>query len=499
MKVLSINRNSLIVRLLFPILAVLIFQAILFSGSIMYGGTIEEIREISFNKFNEQVLSRKNYLQRETQRTANLLKFEHDIQSELDSFLDSNQMDFSELTGDPQLVTELLENTVDHTISVLRQNTVTGAFIVFTQNNGDEYSGIYVRDLDPLLNPNDNSDIIMERGPSDVALKANISLGKSWLPSFDLTEEQDFVNSIYKPMVAAYKNKKTIIEDLGYWSRPYKLGIYDVEAISYSIPLRDKDGEPYGVIGIDLTLDYLRKLLNYDELADNKQAAYLLAIGDKAGLRFENVLINGPMFKGVLDIGGQTVFDEGPEYQDIYVMQEDGEEDATVYGSIHYLNLYNPNTLFEEDRWALVGVIKDTSLFDSVSRIKTNILISVLISLGVGVLGAVFTGLGFVKPIFTLASRLRDSDPEKTITLGRTRVKEIDDLALAVESLSSQVAESASRLSKIIGMVNIPIAAFEHDLNENRVFVLKVSLRLQVSKTHIIKTTIFPVHSSMSC
>ena len=147
----------------------------------------------------------------------------------------------------------------------------------------------------------------MERGPSDVALKANISLGKSWLPSFDLTEEQDFVNSIYKPMVAAYKNKKTIIEDLGYWSRPYKLGIYDVEAISYSIPLRDKDGEPYGVIGIDLTLDYLRKLLNYDELADNKQAAYLLAIGDKAGLRFENVLINGPMFKGVLDIGGQTV------------------------------------------------------------------------------------------------------------------------------------------------------------------------------------------------
>ncbi|NLI60306.1 MAG: EAL domain-containing protein [Clostridiales bacterium] len=485
MKVLSINRNSLIVRLLFPILAVLIFQAIIFSGSIMYGGTIEEIREISFNKFNEQVLSRKNYLQRETQRTANLLKFEHDIQSELDSFLDSNQMDFSELTGDPQLVTELLENTVDHAISVLRQNTVTGAFIVFTQNNGDEYSGIYVRDLDPLLNPNDNSDIIMERGPSDVALKANISLGKSWLPSFDLTEEQDFVNSIYKPMVAAYKNKKTIIEDLGYWSRPYKLGIYDVEAISYSIPLRDKDGEPYGVIGIDLTLDYLRKLLNYDELADNKQAAYLLAIGDKAGLRFENVLINGPMFKGVLDIGGQTVFDEGPEYQDIYVMQEDGEEDATVYGSIHYLNLYNPNTLFEEDRWALVGVIKDTSLFDSVSRIKTNILISVLISLGVGVLGAVFTGLGFVKPIFTLASRLRDSDPEKTITLGRTRVKEIDDLALAVESLSSQVAESASRLSKIIGMVNIPIAAFEHDLNENRVFCTESFFKITgVENTH---------------
>ena len=37
-------------------------------------------------------------------------------------------------------------------------------------------------------------------------------------------------------------------------------------------------GNPYGVIGIDLTLDYLRKMLYYDEIADNKQGAYLLAI-----------------------------------------------------------------------------------------------------------------------------------------------------------------------------------------------------------------------------
>jgi len=56
------------------------------------------------------------------------------------------------------------------------------------------------------------------------------------------------------------------------------------------------------------------------------------------------------------------------------------------------------------------------------------------------------------------------------VVLAKTNIAEIDDLAISIGTLSSKVAESADKLSKIIGMMKIPIGAFEHDPNEDRVF-----------------------------
>ena len=66
---------------------------------------------------------------------------------------------------------------MDHTIFVLRQRMVTGAFIVLTGENGKEHPGVYIRDLDPLFNPADNSDLSMEIGPSAVARKLTFPWG----------------------------------------------------------------------------------------------------------------------------------------------------------------------------------------------------------------------------------------------------------------------------------------------------------------------------------
>src|SRR5690606_18352483 len=52
----------------------------------------------------------------------------------------------------------------------------------------------------------------------------------------------------------------------------------------------------------------------------------------------------------------------------------------------------------------------------------------------------------------------------------KTNIAEIDDLASSIESLSSKVAESGDKLSRIIGMMKIPIGAFEHDSKEDMVF-----------------------------
>lgn len=79
------------------------------------------------------------------------------------------------------------------------------------------------------------------------------------------------------------------ISDLGYWSEPYCLYGDGKEVISYSVPLILSDGTVYGVLGIDLTLDYLKSLIPYSEIGEKNQGAYLLGIE-------KNVMESSQMF-----------------------------------------------------------------------------------------------------------------------------------------------------------------------------------------------------------
>ncbi|MDD3839430.1 MAG: EAL domain-containing protein, partial [Clostridia bacterium] len=455
---------------LFVMLAVLFVQALVFAGVILYGGTIEELNNNSFEILNQRVTGRKNYLQNEAiQRWSNLAKFEHDIQGKINSFLQEKDINNSKFQQEQDLAYEFLERVVEDAIFVIRQRMVTGAFIVLNGENGEQCPGIYIRDLDPLFNPNDNSDLIMEIGPSAVARKAGICLGRSWMPQFILSEEDDNFDFYYKTMWAAKEHPDAAISDLGYWSRPFKLDEYDVEVITYSVPLIDEKGNPYGVIGIDLTLDYLRKMLYFDEIVGNKQGVYLLGIWDEEDMAFENVLSSGPMFKKFVGDESQIVFKQDPRYANIYKLQTDRTSE-TIYGCIHRLKLYNTNTPFENDNWVLAGVVDENSLLKPTKNIKLFVMIALFVTLVVGIIGVIFAGMWFVKPITSLVRELGASNPEEAIVLEKTNITEIDDLALAIEAMSSKVADSASRLSRIIGMVNIPIGAFEHDLSEDKVF-----------------------------
>lgn len=446
-------------------------KTFLFAGNIWYGGTIEELNNNSVDLLREQVLSRKNYLQNEMiQRWSNLTKYEHDVQTGMESFLREKNITPTTLKQEPHLAFEFLERGVHDAIFAIRQRMVTGAFIVLMTENGKQHPGVYIRDSDPLFNPNDNSDLSIEVGPSTVARKAEISLGMGWEPRFTLSEEDDATAFYYKPLKAAQKNWGNDISDLGYWSKPFKLNKYSVEAITYSVPLIDTEGNPYGVIGIELTLDYLRKLLYYDEIADNKQGAYVLGIADDKDMVFENIVSSGPIFSKIFGDSTRTIFDEKTEYDNIYRLNNGQNNLDSVYGCVHYLNLYNNNTPFQNEKWALIGIVEEITLFKPASQILLYVAISLLSSFIVGMVGVVLVGIWFVNPITTLVRNVRNSDPEKSIVLDKTNIAEIDDLAWSIETLSNKVAESADKLSKIIGMMEIPIGAFEHNSKEDRVF-----------------------------
>ena len=69
------------------------------------------------------------------------------------------------------------------------------------------------------------------------------------------------------------------------------------------------------------------------------------------------------------------------------------------------------------------------------------------------------------------ACLLYTSNPNRVIRLKRLGITEIDELSDAIELLSQKVSDSASRLSKILELTGVDVAAFEYDRKAGIVYV----------------------------
>ncbi len=445
-------------RLKKVMLIVLVIQVILFGIAIFSGNTIQELSSGYLSILDNRVSLRRDYLEDQMRKYwSNLQEFEKNIQKEASKL---------GLLDDSSLIANLLENVLDQTIFTLRQSGVTEIFIILEGEN--DHEGIYLRDLDPRFNNVDNSDILMERGSIDIAQKLGMTLDSYWSNKFKLREGEIESEFYYKPFRAVEDNPNKDINDLGYWSRPFRLSPYDVEIITYSIPLVDKDGNAYGVMGVGLTTDYLSRKLNYDELAKKKQGSYLLSINNKKTNSFEEILISGPMYN-IFNLS-KASFNEKKVYENIYEIKTDEDTNKNIYASEKHLNIYNDNTPFEDDLWSLTGFVDKKELFGPINKIMKSVIVSLIISLIIGIRVAYMAGNWYMKPVNSLMKRILESNPDKPFKQVKTNIKEIDELSYAIESLNNEIFDYEFKLSNIINMMNVPIGAFEYVPGEEKSF-----------------------------
>lgn len=114
----------------------------------------------------------------------------------------------------------------------------------------------------------------MERGVSHIIKALGIPLDIFWTPQFCLDNSD---KTYYEPFLAALKYSSV---DSSTWD----IGLFrlrltrDIKIITYSQPLLTPGGKPYGVLGIELTVDYLRKQMPFEELNAENSACYALAV-----------------------------------------------------------------------------------------------------------------------------------------------------------------------------------------------------------------------------
>lgn len=455
----NVNRKFKSLSSRFSLFTVIIifFQSTLLIGTLVAGGVLKQTRENAFDSFRGKVVNRTKFIQSELDnRWTNISPYVKEI-----STLLSNQNATQDLD-------EVLLQSSRTLVDMLRITGTTGAFLLLNDADiGDnKFSAIYLRDYDPKTNNELNNDLYLVMGPKEISRSLQIPMDRLWKYEFELNDENgDFFQ---KPLEATdYSNNSN---KLGYWSKPFKLNSSDEEIITYSVPIFDLSGDVYGVMGVEISLEYLKTQLPANELALQDSLGYMLAIVNENSDFVTPLLYKGAyqqrVFKGV---DKPKFLLENKEYE-IYQLKN-GNISETIFSCMQPLALYNQNVPYEKEKWVVIGMMEENTLFLFLDRLKNIFMFSFCIALLFGVLAGYLFSKKLTKPIVCLAEKVRNNDITEEIQFQKTGLTEIDDLTNAIEISNRNLFESTVKMSQIMELANVQIGAFEYRIGDKRVLV----------------------------
>ncbi|MDD3659449.1 MAG: diguanylate cyclase [Lachnospiraceae bacterium] len=437
--------TSIVNRLTKLVLGIIILQTILIGAALIAGGVIDQAEENAYQLFHDKVANRKDYLQREMKN--NWTNFQPYLQNMGEYSYDSDGNDVL-----------FFQKAIPDLIEMLRTTQATGVYVILDQKNGNanEFPALYLRDYDPIMNSYDEDDIYMLYGSSALAKSRKIPLDQTWRSTLKINEDnQDFIK---KPSSNASVSSKSFL--LGYWSRPFQLNEDDVTIITYSMPLFDKTGEYQGVIGIDITLNYLAKFLPASDLQPQDSLGYLIGYSEDEGSEVYPIIMGGSLQQRMIDSNEMLDLEAVNADKNLYQLNNHfGKE--KLYLVKEKIGLYQYNTPYESEQWFLMGIMREDYLLGHAYRIVNVLWISLAMAIILGAIGGILSSRQLTKPIVKLVNQVRKSDLRGELKFVSTGLTELDELASAIENANKLMLESATRLSKIIEMFGLPIAAYE--------------------------------------
>lgn len=477
------KEKTILKRLIIPMLFVVAIQSLVFIVAIFSLSTVEKLESNATSLFMEMVNSRKNNIESDmVHNWTNFKNFGDIVEKCCNSIVENG--------------TEITKPMVESLLEFLRYSKVTGAFLILDEQGSSKngYKSFYLRDLDPSNASSDNSDILVEIGNSKIIKDMKLTMDSNWDTKLYLTEENEKDAFYYKPLRAAQQSPYASFRDFGYWSPPFRVSKDDVEIITYTVPIMDSNGMIYGVLGIDITLDYLRKNLPYEELQKNS-GSYLLAITED-GETFKNVLQVGPLYNHVVSKSGLFRLKKDKLADGVYYVEDQSEAEIAA---VSYFKLYDNNTPFENENWVLCGMTKKSILLKEANRLKNSLLISFVLAMIIGGLGSIIFSFTFTKPILELVDILKKSNPEKPIKLPKIHTKEIDELSETIELFSNDITYYASRLSKIFQIMDLPLGTIEYNKITKKVWCTENVAYLMEFPENFVDQKYFTEHEFMQC
>lgn len=471
--------KSVLVKILVPLVFMALIQIALIVGVIYAKGTIPELKANEYAILNQKVINSAAYLNSTMMSWSNIDNAVNRVNAVAEEYKSKYGDEFGLIESENEYYFPILEEATEILLDTMRQNHVTGAFIVLntsdirkdiSNNIYNDKPGIYMRDLDSVsVAPEDNDDILVERMPMNISKKYKFATDIGWNSEFHFSSDMPYYSFISKPMTAAYENPDISYREFGYWSEVYTLDGSGVPAISYSLPLVLKDGTIYGVIGIDISTEYLKKIMNYSSLNDSKTGSYILGITND-NISFKNEVISGPALEQDLKNENYIVVSDDNNISNANIMNT---ENGKYYLSKKKINLYNTNTPFVDDQWYIIGAINERELFFFANQIQKALLTAAFIALGISIVVVVMVGVFISRPLIDMVNNVQLSDSRFPVILPKSSIKELNKLGDAIEKLSTDLFETSNKFVQIIKMASVNLGGFEIDISSRKIFITK--------------------------
>lgn len=469
------NTKSVKSRLLIPFAAILLIQTVLLSLFIFCGGVSASLRSNAVDIFRKNTENSELNLEREVvQHWMNDIRSSETIRDAVQRILEKEGKLVSDIKTDPELNKEIVYGVMPRMIELLHRSYGNGVFLILdgpASNNGapEEKAGVYISDLDSSSYATDNSDLMLVRGLPSISREYGIALVSQWSLGFNLDESAPASDYYYKPYQSAV-SAKIDIRDVGnyaYLGSESPQGGADAGGISYSVPLVLEDGTTIGVLGGDMLENHVQKIMDAENLSGSVDTAMILAKHESGSRTLEPVVTSGAVYDRYF--GRNKVLEYQPAEQDQIGTVKDINGDIW-YAAMIPMTVYNHNTPFEKEEWNVVQLQREDTLMNFYNQIRSTLLIYMIVSLLLGILATMLVGNLVAGPIQKLIEELRSAGIGQKIHLKKTRISEVDELIDAIEGLSSDVAESALRISRILDASGVAIGVFEYLRGTGKVF-----------------------------
>ncbi|MDD3429687.1 MAG: GGDEF and EAL domain-containing protein [Oscillospiraceae bacterium] len=458
---------------------IVFLQGGLIFGAVIFGGTVKQLRENAYTIFEQKVVNRKNVIERSLQDYADITQTASDVQTEVQRYLALKKEMPTHLTTQNEITNQLLKTLSPQILALVKRGGIQGAYLILDGNGSAQKAAIYLRraveeGTGTSLKEKSTDNFVALYGAQETIAALGLKHDANWQEQMTVDGNDANYNFYTIPFKTAQKIHSTPNKNLGYWSVPFSVngadGITQSLSVAYSIPLRTIDGTAYGVLGIEVLTKDLEALLPVQELSQTKTAGYVLASvasnvqSTQDGYAYYTPVVqSGNALRSYLPRNSNLQLLASGVQENFYHLQNLRDLSAPIELNVQQLNLYGENSVYSNENWVLIGIELKTILTKQARGITYLLIFMWITTFLLGLLAAYQIAQYVTRPIAKLVADIKKANPAKPLELKKSYLIEIDALSESIQLMSTEVTNSAHKLSQILEMAGVTIGAFDYD------------------------------------
>ncbi len=382
------------------------------------------------------------------------------ISKKIDKIASQSNIDISEIYKDDVLYEKMMSEISQELVNILSQSNVTGAFVILddakANGSANAHSAIYLRDNVP--EENSGGDIQLNVGPIFLAQDFHIPTSSNWTQDFiepTNVQEFDFYN---KPMYATNEYKANNILQSGYWTTPIDMFGDGANVICYSVPLIDDDGHAFGVLGIEINLNYLSQTLLVSSELFYENSFYMISDFSGDSLN-EKWAVPGNAFGDAYITVGEPLELTSTTNENIYEL--DLERLGTMNCYVSELNMYSDNSPFVNEEWALSCLVQKNILDENSNKVSSLLISSIIATSIISIIAVFIFSSIYTRKIKGLSKYLSKLSPLDEIQFEQIGISEVDELTDAITKFNQSLIDTNDTTSKILELSLLPLGGYE--------------------------------------